>query len=244
MPSRAAPSSELPKREARALEKRLGYAFRDRSLLVKSLTHPSYLLKTSEQLNNNQRLEFLGDSVIQLALTEALYLKRPDLREGQLTAIRAGFACGSHMAKLARELKLQDCLLLKEKDRLAGVADQDSALADAFESLLGAVYLDGGWEAARAVALRLYGQLDADAMEEGAIPNPKGRLQELIQPALGNGAIEYRSVSVEGDPHDRVFEIAALCNGRELGRGRGRSKKEASENAAREAIESWTSQRR
>lgn len=229
----------LPLASLRRLEKKLGYRFRDKELLAQALTHPSFLLHTSEQLSNNQRLEFLGDSVIQLALTEALYHKHPTYREGKLTALRAGYARGEYMANMARELELNLFLRLKPKDREAGLAEQDGSLSDAFEALLGAVYLDSDWETARQLALRLYNHLQDKPVEEGVIANPKGKLQELIQMEHGNEPIVYKTTSQSGAPHDRVFTVAIVFRDETLGEGRGRTKKEASEMAARQAIEAW-----
>lgn len=229
-------AAEMPKKRIREAEKALGYTFRNKSLLVKSLTHPSYLLHSKEQINNNQRLEFLGDAVIQLVLTETLYFKFPQEREGQLTKTRSGYARGDYMARIARALKLQDFLLLKPRDRHAGIGERDSSLGDAFESIIGAVYLDSNWETARDLILRLYGNLESDPVEEGAIANPKGVLQEIIQPKYGNDALRYETTKQEGNPHNRVFEITVFCKDETLGAGSGRTKKEASENAALKAI--------
>lgn len=230
-------ASEMPKKRIREVEKSLGYTFRNKSLLVKSLTHPSYLLHTKEQINNNQRLEFLGDAVIQLVLTETLYFKFPNEREGQLTKTRSGYARGDYMARIARKLKLNEFLLLKPRDRDAGIGEKESSLGDVFESIIGAVYLDSDWVTARDLILRLYDNLETDPVEDGTIANPKGVLQELIQPQFGNDALRYETTKQEGNPHNRVFEITVFCNDEALGVGSGRTKKEASENAALEAIE-------
>ena len=218
------------------VERSLGYVFKNKDLLIKSLTHPSYLLNSRDQIHNNQRLEFLGDSVIQLALTEALYEKFPNEREGMLTSVRSGYARGDYMAGIARELKLNQYLLLKEKDRKAGVADQDSALCDVFESVVGAIYLDSDWETARELTLKYYGPLSSKPAGSGKLANPKGALQELVQPKHGNFALKYEMINQTGQPHDREFEIAVFCNDERLGSGKGRSKKEAEEKAAIEAI--------
>lgn len=229
-------SAGLPPAIIRKAERSLGYVFKDKELLAKSLTHPSYLLNSREQIHNNQRLEFLGDSVIQLALTEALYEKFPNEREGMLTSVRSSYARGDYMAGIARRLKLNQFLLLKERDRNAGVAEQDSALCDAFESVVGAIYLDSDWETARRLTLKYYGPLSSNPDRSGKVANPKGALQELVQPKFGNFALKYELLSQTGQPHNREFEIAVLCNGENLGSGKGRNKKEAEEKAAIEAI--------
>ena len=217
-------------------ERSLGYVFKNKDLLAKSLTHPSYLLNSRDQIHNNQRLEFLGDSVIQLVLTEALYGKFPNEREGMLTSVRSCYARGDYMAGIARRLKLNEYLLLKDTDRNAGVADKDSALCDVFESVVGAIYLDSDWETVRELTLKYYGPFSSKPAGSGKVANPKGALQELVQPKYGNFALKYETLSQTGQPHDREFEMAVFCNGEQLGSGKGRSKKEAEEKAAIEAI--------
>jgi len=231
------PSADLAPAMIKKAERSLDYVFKNKELLIKSLTHPSYLLNSKDQIHNNQRLEFLGDSVIQLALTEALYKRFPNEREGMLTSVRSSYARGDHMAGIARKLKLDQYLLLKEKDRNAGVADKDSALCDVFESVVGAIYLDSDWETARKLTLKYYGPLSSKPAGKGKLANPKGALQELVQPELGNFALKYELLKQTGKPHDREFEVAVLCNGEQLGSGKGKSKKEAEEKAAIEAIE-------
>lgn len=233
---KTANAAEIPASKVKKLESKLGYTFNKKGLLHQALTHPSYLLNTKDQLKNNQRLEFLGDSVIQLVLTEKLYEKFPKHREGKLTALRSGYARGDFMAEIARELKLGDYLLLKPKDRQAGVAEGDSALGDAFEALIGALYLDSDFETSRKIILGLYNYLDTEATAKGEIANPKGKLQELIQPVHGNSALRYETVSQTGQAHERTFEIAVYCNDDQLGTGKGKTKKEAAEKAAVQAI--------
>ena len=233
---KSANAAEIPAAKVRKLESKLGYTFTNKGLLHQSLTHPSFLLNTKDQLKNNQRLEFLGDSVIQLVLTEKLYEKFPRHREGKLTAIRSGYARGDFMAEIARELKLGDYLILKPKDRQAGVAEGDSALGDAFEALVGALYLDSDFDTSRKIVLGLYNYLDTAPTAKGGISNPKGKLQELIQPVHGNNALRYETLGQSGEAHNRTFEIAVYCNDDQLGIGKGKTKKEAAENAAIQAI--------
>lgn len=227
---------DLSEKQIKRVEKIIGYTFEDKALLVQSLTHPSFLLNTRDQLKNNQRLEFLGDSVIQLVLTETLYDKFPKLREGKLTSMRSAYARGDYMAKLARTLKLGEFLVLKPKDRAAGVAESDSSLGDAFESLIGAVYLDCGWEKSRDLILKIYDNLETAPKPKGGIANPKGKLQETIQPLHGNQALRYETLDEIGHAHDRVFIVAVYCNNDKLGTGEGRTKKNAAEKAALEAL--------
>ena len=230
------PAMQLTQKQIAKLNKSLGYTFKDGDLLIRSLTHSSFLLHTGKQLHNNQRLEFLGDSVIQLALTEELYRKYPDEREGKLTSMRSAFARGDYMARIARKLGLQDYIILKEKEREAGIGDQDSALGDAFEAVIGAIYLDSDWPTARKVILKLYGNLVPQIESEERFANPKGKLQEMIQPIHGNDAIRYETTAQHGEPHNRSFEITVFCNDKAIGVGTGKTKKEASEKAALQGI--------
>lgn len=217
--------------EPTALESRVGHVFRDRSLLERALTHPS-LLPVLRGAESNQRLEFLGDAVLQLLLSEALYAEFPGEREGVLSRRRAILANGTTLALLARELGLDRALRLGPSEESSGGRQRTSALGDAFEALLGAVYLDAGLEAARAVVRAAYGPLPERLAALGDEKTPKSRLQELVQPRHGNDALTYQVVATEGEDHRRTFEVSVSLLGREIGRGRGSSKKAAEEAAA------------
>ena len=147
------------------------------------------------------------------------------------------------MAKIARQLNLGEFLRLKPKDRAVGIGEQDGSLGDAFEALLGAVYIDSDYETARDITLKLYDNLNTDRESEGIVSYPKGKLQELIQPKFGNEAIRYDTTAENGDPHDREFEVTVFCNDKAIGVGIGRTKKEAAEKAARQAINEWDSEK-
>lgn len=219
-----------------ALAERLGYVFHDAALLECALTHTSYRQDHPEAGPGNQRLEFLGDAVLQLVVTEALFAAYPAEREGVLSKRRAALTKGSFQVGLARELGLDGLLRLGASEEAAGGRERASALEDAFEALVGAVYLDGGLEPARRVVLGLYGDLRARLAAVEGEDNPKGRLQELIQPEHGNDALRYEVVRIEGADHARAFEVAVRLHQQVLGRGRGSSKKLAEEAAAREAL--------
>jgi len=221
--------------EPTALESRVGHVFRDRSLLERALTHPS-LLPVLRGAESNQRLEFLGDAVLQLLLSEALYAEFPSEREGVLSRRRAILANGTTLALLARELGLDQALRLGPSEESSGGRHRTSALGDAFEALLGAVYLDAGLEAARAVVRAAYGPLPERLAALGDEKTPKSRLQELVQPRHGNDALTYQVVATEGEDHRRTFEVSVSLLGREIGRGRGSSKKAAEEAAAEAAL--------
>jgi ribonuclease-3 len=215
------------------LEARIGHAFRDRALLLRALTHASWLQDNPGSPGSNQRLEFLGDSVLQLVLTEALFGLFPADREGELTKSRAVLGKGEFLATLAREIGLDACLRLGANEDASGGRSRDAALEDAFEALVGAVHLDGGIDASRRMVLGIYGDLAARISSLEGLANPKGRLQEIIQPLHGNQALRYEVLSTEGADHEREFEVAVFLLGRRIGSGRGTSKKLAEEEAAR-----------
>jgi ribonuclease-3 len=215
---------------------RIGHSFGDPGLLARALTHPSYLPEHPEASESNQRLEFLGDAVLQLILTESLFELYPGEREGGLSKRRAALTNGAFLASLAREIGLEACLSLGTSEEATGGRNRASALEDAFEALVGALYLDGGLSAARGAVAAIYGGLPARLASIGETDNPKGRLQELLQPVHGNHALRYEVVATEGADHAREYDVAVYVLDRELGRGRGPSKKLAEEAAARTAL--------
>jgi ribonuclease-3 len=218
------------------LQIRLGYSFRDENLLRLALTHPSVAHEAAAAMQHNQRLEFLGDSVLGLALTRALFEKFPAADEGDLTKSRAKLVNAGSLAARARELGLGAHLILSRGEENTGGRERASALADAFEALLGAIFLDGGFEAAREFVLREFAA-DFSALAEGTdFQNPKGELQELLQ-SRSPRAPDYEFISATGPDHDRIFECAVRHDGVELARGTGKSKKAAESAAALAALE-------
>lgn len=218
-----------------ALQSRLGYAFRDESLLRLALTHPSVAHELGAPVQHNQRLEFLGDAVLQLALTRELYERFPAFEEGPLTKARAKLVNRRALAVHGRSLGLGEHLILSRGEELHGGRERQSALADAYESLVGAIFLDGGFEAAREFILR---EFEAGVGQLNVIPileNPKGELQEFLQ-ARSPEAPVYQVVSATGPDHDRVFECTVHHAGVELARGSGKSKKAAQSEAALAAL--------
>ncbi len=232
------PSPSMPE-PFDALQRRLGHRFGDPALLACALTHASFLPGHPGTAESNQRLEFLGDAVLQLILTEALFAAFPAEREGMLSQRRAALTQGSFLAGLAREIGLDSALRLGANEEAAGGRSRASALEDAFEALVGALFLDRDFATARQIVLGLYGDLAARFAAVGGAQNPKGRLQELIQPEHGNGALRYEVVKTEGADHAREYEVEVLLRDRPLGRGRGPSKKLAEEEAARAALKAW-----
>ena len=217
------------------LQKRLGCEFRDEKLLRLALTHPSVAHESGEPDEHNQRLEFLGDAVLQLVLTQNLYEQFPSDDEGPLTKARAKLVNRKTLAEHARALDLGAYLILSRGEEISGGRERGSALADAVEALLGAIFLDGGFDAARQFILREFGEAFGELKTLPLIENPKGELQELLQ-VRSPKAPEYRVVSTTGPDHDRVFECTVHHEGVELARGAGKSKKAAQSEAALAAL--------
>ena len=223
------------------LEGKLGWTFHDRALLRQALTHPSYVKQHPEEEPHNQRLEFLGDAVLGMLLAETVFHAFPLEREGVLTRNRAALAHGLQLARLARDLDVPEFLRLADAEELLLARERDSILEDALESLIGAAYLDGGLDAARAVTQRIYGDFRR-LLDEASLArqNPKGQLQERLQAGKDGGpSIRYEVVSHRGPDHAKEFEARVLIDTVEYGRGWGSSKKEAEETAARIALETY-----
>ncbi len=221
--------------EFEQLQRDLGYTFGDPNLLRLALTHPSVAHEQGAPLQTNQRLEFLGDAVLQLVLTRELYEKYIGFGEGPLTKARAKLVNRRSLAEHGRKLDLGASLILSRGEEEHGGRERAGALADTFEALLGAIFLDGGFEAARAFILR---QFQSAFVEVAVIPileNPKGELQELLQ-SISPEAPRYQVISSSGPDHDRVFECTVHHGGVELARGQGKSKKSAESEAAMAAL--------
>lgn len=217
------------------LQQRLGYTFKDVALLELALTHPSAAHERGTPLQHNQRLEFLGDAVLQLVLSVELYVRFAGFCEGALTKARAKLVNRRTLAEHGRQLGLGEFLLLSRGEESQGGRTRASSMADALEAVVGAIFLDGGFEAARAFVLRRFNNALEQLPVLPTIENPKGELQELLQ-AQSSEPLQYRLVSATGPDHDRVFECTVERAGVELGRGRGKSKKEAETAAAIAAL--------
>jgi ribonuclease III len=218
-----------------ALQAQLGYAFRDEGLLRLALTHPSVAHEQGTPVQHNQRLEFLGDAVLQLALTRELYEKFSDMGEGPLTKARAKLVNRRSLATRGREVGLGANLVISRGEELSGGRDRASALADAYEALVGAIFLDGGYEVAREFILREFSPAFSGLEAIPILENPKGELQEFLQ-ARSPEAPHYDIASASGPDHDRVFECTVHHGGVELARGTGKSKKAAQSEAALAAL--------
>jgi len=218
------------------LERRIGYKFRNSLLLAEALTHPSLSFERKTFHFDNQRLEFLGDAVLQLVITHHLYRLFPAFSEGQLTKLRSRIVSREGLKKHAVLLGLGSYLMLGRGEEASQGRERSSTLADAFEALIGAIYLDSEIETVRRFVLRVTGdELNALAREPGE-HNPKGELQELLQ-ALSTQSPAYEVLSETGPDHQKSFICRVLWDGRELGRGAGQSKKQAEINAAADALQ-------
>lgn len=209
-----------------ALMNALQYQFKNPTLLRQALTHPSM------GKNDNQRLEFLGDAVLQYIMSEHLYNTYPDHQEGQLTHLRALLVCEAALSQVADGLGIGKALMMDKGEELTGGRKKPSVLCDAMEAVLAAVYLDGGMEEARRIVLRCWPK-----PEEVRRPmqDSKGALQELLQKDGGTTPV-YETIGQSGPPHNRVFDAMVSRDGKELGHGSGRTKKQAEQAAALDAL--------
>ncbi len=219
--------------DLRALEARIGYTFRDKSLITAALTHPSYAAEHG--VEHYQRLEFLGDAVLELAVSRRLYDQEPRRDEGQLTRLRAALVREESLCQAAREFGLGQAVYLSSGEEKSDGRDKPSILADVMEAVIAAVYLDGGIEAAFALVDQALGEHIACIGQEPGTLDAKTRLQELVQKS-GAATPSYELLGTEGPPHQMVFYARVLLNGREMGRGSGASKRAAQQCAAREAL--------
>ena len=217
----------------KSLEEKLGYTFQDRGLLDNALTHSSCANESRGKLQSNERLEFLGDSILGMVVADYLYRHHPDLPEGELTRTRAALVCEESLVEVARELNLGAYLRLGKGEEAGGGRERPSIRADAVEAVLAAVYLDGGIGSARKIIQRYI-----LSREVAGLTKPrdyKTALQELVQRESGQ-ILRYRLTGEEGPDHDKRFFVEVDLNGSPVGSGTGRSKKEAEQMAAKAAI--------
>lgn len=217
-----------------SLEKKLGYRFQNRELLSEALNHSSYANEHKGGLGSNERLEFLGDSVLGFVSAEYLFRLHADLPEGDLTRMRAALVCEQSLYEVAKTLDLGGYLKLGRGEEAGGGRKRQSILADAVEAVFAAVYLDGGIEKARELIVRVL-LSQAPAAEERK--DYKTTLQEVVQRRSGQ-VLTYHMVDQSGPDHNKKFLFEVRLNDRPVGRGEGRSKKEAEQAAARDALES------
>lgn len=217
----------------KTLEERLGYHFQNRALLENALTHSSYANEHRDAgLSSNERLEFLGDSVLGMVVADHLYREHPNMPEGELTRTRAAMVCEESLVEVARVLDLGRYLRLGKGEDAGGGRERPSILADATEAVLAAIYLDGGIAQARRTIRNL---ILGNEEELSASRDYKTALQELVQKESGR-KLTYQLVGEEGPDHAKRFSVEVLLDGNTVGSGEGRTKKAAEQSAARAAI--------
>lgn len=217
-------------------QEQMGIEFTDRKLLMQAFTHSSYVNEHRRKpYEDNERLEFLGDAVLELTVSQFLYKKYPMMTEGELTKLRAAIVCEPSLVSFAHELSFSQYILLGKGEELTGGRERPSLLADVFEAFIGALYLDKGIEK----VLEFLGKIVFPKINAGAFSHVmdfKSQLQELVQ-RDGAGSLEYRVLQEKGPAHNREFVSRVSLNGAELGTGTGKSKKEAEQHAAQKALE-------
>jgi len=217
-----------------ALQTQLKYDFKRTALLRQAVTHSSFVHEQGLGPDeSNERLEFLGDAVLEICISDFLYHRFANLSEGELTQRRAKLVCEATLAGIAKNIKLGDYLLLGQGEAREKGREKHSILSDALESVFGAIYLDGGLDAVRDVINRMFAPLAEDAKKTSK--DSKSVLQELLQKNSRETAV-YEIISEEGPPHKRQFAAMVLHKGKELGSGTGRSKKDAEQAAATQAL--------
>ena len=218
------------------LEEKIGYVFTDKGLLQRALTHSSYVNEAKvEGVASNERLEFLGDSVLGFICAGMLFREQDRFDEGGLSKLRAALVCEASLAKFAAEINLGEFIRFSRSEELADGGHRPSALADAFEALIAAIYLDGGIEQAKKFILPFLERGLPDALSGRLFKDAKTMLQEIVQQNKGEH-LTYRLLKAEGPDHCKVFTVAVLLNSNCIGQGPGRSKKEAEQMAANEAL--------
>ncbi len=215
------------------LQQKLGYDFKDEKLLLRALSHSSYVNENHSVGESNERLEFLGDSVLGFITAENFYKNYTKLPEGELTKLRAATVCEKSLAGFAKQINLGKYLLLGKGENLTGGRTRPSIQADAFEAIIAAIYLDGGMESARNFVLKY---IDEAVRQHQSFKDYKTMLQEVVQRNPGE-LVEYVLVGETGPDHDKRFAVEVHLNSNVIGKGVGKSKKRAEQEAAREALE-------
>lgn len=219
------------------LQEIIQYRFRDVNLLINALTHSSCMNEgRMEKTGSNERLEFLGDAILDAVISEYLYVRLDHVEEGELTKLRAVIVCERSLAACSRKISIGNYLRLGKGEENSGGRKRSSLLADAMEAVIGAVYLDGGWAAVRDFVIRVFSDLMEDALNGKLHMDYKTEIQEILQ-SRGEADICYVIEREEGPDHDKTFYVNLISQGNIIGSGSGRSKKEAEQHAAKQALE-------
>lgn len=219
----------------KALEDNLKYSFKNKELLLNALTHSSYANEARNGITSNERLEFLGDSVLSIVVADYLYKEFSSLPEGELTKLRASLVCEKSLCEFSRELEIGKFLRLGKGEDKGGGRERNSILADAFEAVLAAMYLDGGMEVARKHVMRFILK-ELKHTDDEVFKDYKTALQEIIQ-RNPEESVTYYLTGESGPDHDKVFDVEVRLNSNVIGRGKGKSKKQAEQMAAKQALE-------
>ena len=219
------------------LQQKIDYQFKDENLLFTAVTHSSYANEHKlHKIHHNERLEFLGDAVLELISSEYLFHQYPQMPEGELTKLRAAVVCEGSLAELSRKLGVGRCLLLGKGEESTGGRSRDSILADAFEAIIGAICMDGGMEAVTKYIMGFMEERIESTKSNFRNLDCKTHLQEVIQ-KTSKVPLKYAIVDEHGPDHNKVFVAEVTHDGAVLGKGSGKSKKEAEQNAANDALE-------
>ncbi len=215
-------------------EQKIGYSYKNLSLLEKALTHSSYA--NEKKIESNERLEFLGDSVLSIIISDYIFKRLDGVSEGDLTKYRATLVCEHMLAEIAKKIGLDKLIRLGRGEEMTGGRNRASIVSDAFEAVLASIYLDGGIEVARKWLLNLMKNEIVETLEGKMYDDYKTMLQELVQ--KGNtGKVTYRTISESGLEHNKIFRVEVLIDGQPINGGEGQSKKEAEQHAAKIAYE-------
>lgn len=217
------------------VENIIGYKFKDKALLIRALTHSSAIMDNPKLLSY-ERLEYLGDAVLDLLVTTLLYNSYPNKSEGWMTKVRASVVSETPLAEIAKELNLGEYLILGKGTENAGGRELHSILSDSIEAIIAALYIDGGIKVAQKFIIPFMESKLDDSVSNGNYFDFKTSLQELMQ-RNGNVTIKYELIKEDGPPHDRVFTTSVTVDGNEMGIGTGKSKKTSQQNAAKKALE-------
>ena len=217
------------------LEEKLGYKFKNINLLKNALTHSSYANEVRGGFSSNERLEFLGDSVLSVIVSDYIYKQYPNMPEGELTKLRASLVCEKSLCGFSRELHIGRFLMLGKGEDKGGGRERDSILADAFEAVLAAIYLDGGMEAARKHVMRFVLR-ELKHTDDEVFKDYKTALQEIIQ-RNPEESVTYILTGENGPDHDKSFTVEVRLNSNVIGTGSGKSKKQAEQSAAKQALQ-------
>lgn len=218
------------------IEQKLGYEFQNKELLKKALTHTSYAYE--KNIESNEKLEYLGDSILEFITSKYLYFNYPKLTEGEMTKVRASVVCEKSLYKIAKLHNFSDFLYLGKSEQLSGGKNRPAILADSVEAVIAAIYIDGGIEPAEKFIIENLKQEIEQASKHVGIKDHKTVLQEKLQ-IHGDVKIEYEIIQETGPDHDKSFEAQVKCNGKILAEGKGKSKKEAEMQAAKKALEEF-----